>query len=141
MYLDTDPILALLKSDDWLASEVDLDAIDEPHTSVATGIEVQYVLEDDWTRNRLVGVHEEISDLGVELVDLTPRRSRPEPTSVPGTRGSTSSTRSTSGLPTSSTSRSSPPTRCTRRAPRSNTSIPGTSAESRPGAPGRVGLK
>lgn len=73
MYLDTDPILALLKAEDWLASAVDLAEIDDPCTSVATTIELQYVLEDDWSRDRLVGVHREVDDLGIDLVDLTPR--------------------------------------------------------------------
>lgn len=71
VYLDTDPILALLKRDDWLASSVDLELIDDPRTSVATAIEVQYVLEDAWDRDRLVSVHEEIEALDVDLVDLT----------------------------------------------------------------------
>lgn len=70
MYLDTDPILAVLKADDWLASAVDLDEIAEPRTSVATTIELQYVLEDEWPRNRLVDVHEEVVDRGIEFVDL-----------------------------------------------------------------------
>lgn len=72
VYLDTDPILATLKDDDWLASEVDLDAIADPQTSVSTTIEVQYVLEDTWSRDRLVDVHEAIEALGIELLDLTP---------------------------------------------------------------------
>lgn len=71
VYLDTDPILALLKSDDWLASDVDLDAIDDPSTSIATTIEVQYVLEEEWPRDRLVSVHEEFGELGIDLLELT----------------------------------------------------------------------
>jgi hypothetical protein len=38
VYLDLDVILAELKADDWLASDVDLDAIEETKTSVATDI-------------------------------------------------------------------------------------------------------
>jgi len=41
VYLDLDVILAALKADDWLASEVDLESLDEPKTSIATGIELQ----------------------------------------------------------------------------------------------------
>lgn len=56
-----------MKRDDWLASAVDLDDVPDPCTSIATTIEVQYVLEDDWPRDRLVDVHEEIESLDVEL--------------------------------------------------------------------------
>lgn len=70
VYLDTDVILAELKEDDWLASDVDLGAISNPITSIATGIELQYVLEDEWERARLASSHQEISDLGIELVSL-----------------------------------------------------------------------
>lgn len=71
MYLDLDVILAELKADDWLASDVDIAAVDEPKTSIATGIELQYVMEDEWDRGRVVRTHREIVDLGVELVPLT----------------------------------------------------------------------
>lgn len=71
MYLDTDPILAVLKSDDWLASDVDLEAIEALKTSVATAIEVQYVMEDDWDRRQLADAHTLISEEGIELVPLT----------------------------------------------------------------------
>ena len=54
MYLDLDVILAELKADDWLASDVDIDSIEDPKTSVATGIELQYVMEDAWDRHRVV---------------------------------------------------------------------------------------
>ena len=47
MYRDLDVILAELKADDWLASDVDIESIEEPKTSVATGIELQYVMEDE----------------------------------------------------------------------------------------------
>lgn len=40
VYLDLDVILAELKEDDWVASDVDLAALDAPKTSVATGIEL-----------------------------------------------------------------------------------------------------
>ena len=71
MYLDTDPILAVLKTDDWLASTVDLDVLEDPKTSVATAIEVQYVMEDEWDRDRLSRAHREIADEGIALVPLT----------------------------------------------------------------------
>ena len=72
MYLDLDVILAELKADDWLSSVVDIDAIDEPKTSVATGIKLQYVMEDEWGRDRVVRAHEEILDCDIELVPLAP---------------------------------------------------------------------
>ena len=71
MYLDLDVILAELKADDWLASDVDLDVIEEPKTSVATGIELQYVMEDEWDRDRVVRAHQEIASKNIELVPLT----------------------------------------------------------------------
>jgi hypothetical protein len=71
VYLDLDVILAELKADDWLASDVDLDAIEEPKTSVATGIELQYVMEDEWDRDRVVRAHQEIASKNIELVPLT----------------------------------------------------------------------
>ena len=72
VYLDLDVILAELKADDWLSSVVDIDAIDEPKTSVATGIELQYVMEDEWRRERVVRAHDEILDCDIELVPLDP---------------------------------------------------------------------
>ena len=71
VYLDTDPVLALLKSDDWLSSAVDLETIADPKTSVATAIEVQYVMEDDWTREQLSKSHLRIADEGIDLTPLT----------------------------------------------------------------------
>jgi predicted nucleic acid-binding protein len=71
VYLDLDVILAELKADDWLASDVDLDVIEEPKTSVGTGIELQYVMEDEWDRDRVVRAHQEIANKNVELVPLT----------------------------------------------------------------------
>ena len=71
VYLDLDVILAELKADDWLASDVDIDAIEEPKTSVATGIELQYVMEDEWERDRVVRAHQEIASQNIELVPLT----------------------------------------------------------------------
>ncbi|WP_459877664.1 PIN domain-containing protein [Halorubrum gandharaense] len=59
-----------MKADDWLASEVDLEAMDAPKTSVATGIELQYVMEGAWPRDRVVNSHHEIADLGIEMVPL-----------------------------------------------------------------------
>jgi len=72
VYLDLDVILAELKVDDWLSSVVDINAIDEPKTSVATGIELQYVMEDEWGRDRVVRAHDEILDCDIELVPLAP---------------------------------------------------------------------
>jgi predicted nucleic acid-binding protein len=43
----------------------------EPKTSVATGIELQYVMEDEWERARVVRAHQEISSRNIELVPLT----------------------------------------------------------------------
>jgi hypothetical protein len=71
VYLDLDVILAELKADDWLASDVDIDSIEEPKTSVATGIELQYVMEDEWDRDRVVRAHQEIAGTNIELVPLT----------------------------------------------------------------------
>ncbi|MDZ7850722.1 MAG: PIN domain-containing protein [Halodesulfurarchaeum sp.] len=71
MYLDTDTILARLKEDDWLSSDVDIDAIPEPITSVATAIEIQYVMESDWDRRDLATGYASIENEGVVLVALT----------------------------------------------------------------------
>mgnify|MGYP002761005975 CR=1 FL=1 len=71
MYLDLDVILAELKADDWLASNVDIDSIEQPKTSVATGIELQYVMEDEWERDRVVRADQEIASQNIELVPLT----------------------------------------------------------------------
>jgi hypothetical protein len=71
VYLDLDVILAELKADDWLASDVDIDSLDEPKTSVATGIELQYVMEDEWDRGRVIRPHQEIASQNIELVPLT----------------------------------------------------------------------
>lgn len=60
MYLDTDVILALLKVDDWLTSDVSRDSIKDPITSTATAIEIQYAMQDEWARERLSKVHREI---------------------------------------------------------------------------------
>lgn len=71
MYLDLDVILAELKADDWLASDVDIESVEEPKTSVATGIELLYVMEDEWNRDRVVRAHREIASKIIELVPLT----------------------------------------------------------------------
>jgi predicted nucleic acid-binding protein len=71
VYLDLDVILAELKVDDWLASAVDIDAIEDPKTSVATAIELQYVMEDEWGRARVARAHREIASKNIELVPLT----------------------------------------------------------------------
>lgn len=70
MYLDTDVILAVLKADDWLSPVVDRDAIDDPKTSVSTCIEVQYAMQDEWSRERLTTVHEALHEEEIELVPL-----------------------------------------------------------------------
>ncbi|WP_411798606.1 PIN domain-containing protein [Halonotius sp. F2-221B] len=36
------------------------------------GIELQYVMEDEWGRDRVVRAHEEILDCDIELVPLAP---------------------------------------------------------------------
>ena len=71
MYLDLDVILAELKADDWLASDVDINSIEDPKTSVATSIELQYVMEDEWDRDRVVRAHQEIAGKDIELMPLT----------------------------------------------------------------------
>jgi len=71
VYLDLDVILAELKADDWLASDIDIESVEEPKTSVATGIELQYVMEDEWERDRVSRAHQEIADNDIELVPLT----------------------------------------------------------------------
>jgi len=55
---------------DWLASEVDLETMKASKTSVATGIELQRVMGDEWPRDRVVRVHQEIADLGIEMILL-----------------------------------------------------------------------
>jgi len=70
VYVDTDVVLAVLKANDWLSSVVDLETIDDPKTSVATCIEVQYAMQDEWDRDRRALVHELIVDQGVTLVPL-----------------------------------------------------------------------
>ena len=70
MYLDTDVILAHLKADDWLSSVVDLETLNEPKTSVATCIEVQYAREGEWERERLTRVSNQLEADGIELISL-----------------------------------------------------------------------
>ncbi|MFB6185694.1 MAG: PIN domain-containing protein [Halobacteriaceae archaeon] len=71
MYLDLDVILAELKADDWLASDVDIESIEEPKTSVATGIEIQYVMEEEWNRDRVIQAHHAIARKNIDLIPLT----------------------------------------------------------------------
>jgi len=71
MYLDTDAVLARLKVKDWLKSFVSPDALENPVTSTSTVIEIQYVMENNWNRERLGQVSSEIEDEGIELVPLT----------------------------------------------------------------------
>lgn len=54
----------------WIEN-VYLESIEEPKTSVATGNELQYVIEDEWDRDRVVRAHQEISSNNIELVPLT----------------------------------------------------------------------
>jgi predicted nucleic acid-binding protein len=70
VYLDLDVILAELKADDWLASAVDIESIEDPKTSIATSIELQYVMEAEWERDRVVRAHQEIVSTNIELVPL-----------------------------------------------------------------------
>ena len=70
VYVDTDVVLAVLKDDDWLASSGDIDALDDPKTSVATCIEVGYAMDGEWPRRRLTTVHEQLRDAGISLLPL-----------------------------------------------------------------------
>lgn len=71
MYLDTDAVLARLKVDDWLKSYVSSNTLESPVTSTATAIEVQYAMQDDWSRSKLTTVSGSISDEGIEILPLT----------------------------------------------------------------------
>jgi len=71
VYLDLDVILAELKAEDWLASDVDIESMAEPKASVATGIELQYVMEDEWERARVVQAYQEIASRNIKLAPLT----------------------------------------------------------------------
>lgn len=70
MYVDTDVVLAELKADDWLSSEVDIDSISGAKTSVATCIEIQYAMQDEWDRNQRSTAHAQIQESEIELVPL-----------------------------------------------------------------------
>lgn len=72
MYLDTDVILALLKTEDWLQSEVEPGNLIEPKTSVITVVEVQLVMFDAWSRDRLVATQQNVVEQGIELLPLSP---------------------------------------------------------------------
>ena len=54
-----------------MTSDVDLDSMEDPKTSVATGIELQYVMEEEWGRDRVVRAHQELTSKNVNLVLLT----------------------------------------------------------------------
>ena len=71
MYLDTDAVLARLKVEDWLRSFVSPEVLEDPITSTATVIEIQYVMQDDWSRERMSRISEQIEDEGITLVPLT----------------------------------------------------------------------
>lgn len=72
MYLDTDILLALLKTEDWLQSAVDEADFEKPKTSVVTAVEIQLVMFDTWTRSRLGLIYDEIKAEGIEVLPLTP---------------------------------------------------------------------
>lgn len=71
MYVDTDVVLALLKSDDWLGPAVESADLAAPKTSLVTAMEVQLVTFESWSRDRLSAVREEIAEEGVETIPLT----------------------------------------------------------------------
>lgn len=50
---------------------MELESIEAPKTSVGTGIELQYVMEDEWDRDRVIRAHHEITSHDIELVPLT----------------------------------------------------------------------
>ncbi|MDZ7689410.1 MAG: PIN domain-containing protein [Halobacteriales archaeon] len=62
MYLDTDVILARIKDDDWLKSEVDRDALTSPKTSAVTVVEVQLVYFDERSRGVIADSRQEVSE-------------------------------------------------------------------------------
>ncbi|MFC3959058.1 PIN domain-containing protein [Halovivax cerinus] len=70
MYVDTDVVLSVLKDDDWLSSAVDVDAIADPKTSVATCIEVQYAMEGEWGLDRLTTIHDRLDANEITIVPL-----------------------------------------------------------------------
>lgn len=72
MYLDTDVLLAMLKTDDWLQSDVEGTTFDRPKTSIVTAVEIQLVMFDAWSRSQLAEVRTSIEREGVELLALTP---------------------------------------------------------------------
>jgi PIN domain nuclease of toxin-antitoxin system len=61
MYLDTDVILALIKEDDWLKSEVDRNALISSKTSAVTVIEVQLVYFDERSRGVIADSRQEVA--------------------------------------------------------------------------------
>ncbi len=60
----------MLKDDDWLSSAVDVDAIADPKTSVATCIEVQYAMEGEWGLDRLTTIHDRLDANEITIVPL-----------------------------------------------------------------------
>jgi hypothetical protein len=58
-------------TDDWLASDVGIESLEEPKRSVATGLELQYVVEDEWDRDRVVRALQAVADTDIELLPLT----------------------------------------------------------------------
>jgi len=71
MYLDTDVILAVLKEDNWLQSNVDLEKMENPETSAITITEMQLVYED-WN-NRFNDINQKIRDLGIKILEISPQ--------------------------------------------------------------------
>lgn len=71
MYLDTDVLLALLKDDDWLQTDVESATFDNPKTSTVTAIEIQLVQIDSWARSNVATVYTEIEELNIDVIPLT----------------------------------------------------------------------
>jgi predicted nucleic acid-binding protein len=70
MYLDTDVVLALIKDDDWLKSEVDRSAFVSPKTSAVTVVEIQLVYFDERTHEKLASFRQEVSEEVEEILPL-----------------------------------------------------------------------
>lgn len=71
MYLDTDVLLARLKSEGWLQTDVEQADFDDPKTSKSTAVEIQLVIFDTWSRPQLANVITQIETEDIELVPLT----------------------------------------------------------------------
>lgn len=62
MYLDTDVLLALIKSDDWLKSRINFKRISKPKTSIISALECQIVLEREEGRKFTVSVLQKLNE-------------------------------------------------------------------------------